>query len=257
LRDVTTVSQAAQCKLQWYFGYHFGSSSKIPIVTETDFMFRQTSFTLSAVRVVLSVAAVITATTAFQPGNYHQSPWNSAYPTVDGKHFLPKNKNQLYGSKREGGGGELDMVVGVSDLPSILANKRGTSPESQSVIEQTIDLLEDFRSQEVEKSSNNDEGAVSGLVWRGVVAVLCALWASNFAASKLIMGEPGMCQTSTESCLFLCTELNSCFLFMYARLYRSRLDAVCRLSLLRRGIVSHAVCAFLGSALGNRNGDHS
>ena len=32
----------------------------------------------------------------------------------------------------------------------------------------------------------------SGLLWRGVVVILCALWASNFAAAKLIMGEPGV-----------------------------------------------------------------
>lgn len=32
----------------------------------------------------------------------------------------------------------------------------------------------------------------SDLFWRGVVVVLCALWASNFAAVKLIMAEPGV-----------------------------------------------------------------
>lgn len=31
-----------------------------------------------------------------------------------------------------------------------------------------------------------------GLFWRGVVAILCALWASNFAAGKLVMAEPGV-----------------------------------------------------------------
>ena len=32
----------------------------------------------------------------------------------------------------------------------------------------------------------------SDLLWRGVVFVLCALWASNFAVVKLILGEPGI-----------------------------------------------------------------
>ena len=36
------------------------------------------------------------------------------------------------------------------------------------------------------------ENGASGLLWRGVVVVLCALWASNFAAVKLVMGEPGV-----------------------------------------------------------------
>jgi len=31
-----------------------------------------------------------------------------------------------------------------------------------------------------------------GLLWRGVVVILCALWASNFAAAKLVMAEPGV-----------------------------------------------------------------
>lgn len=31
-----------------------------------------------------------------------------------------------------------------------------------------------------------------GLLWRGVVVILCALWASNFAAAKLVMNEPGV-----------------------------------------------------------------
>ena len=34
--------------------------------------------------------------------------------------------------------------------------------------------------------------SLSGLLWRGVVVALCALWASNFAAAKLVMGEPGV-----------------------------------------------------------------
>ncbi len=32
----------------------------------------------------------------------------------------------------------------------------------------------------------------SGLLWRGVILILCALWASNFAAVKLILAEPGV-----------------------------------------------------------------
>ena len=46
-----------------------------------------------------------------------------------------------------------------------------------------------------------DEGAfiaeeavdsADGLFWRGVVVVLCALWASNFACSKVVLAEPGV-----------------------------------------------------------------
>lgn len=38
---------------------------------------------------------------------------------------------------------------------------------------------------------NNGADWIGGLAWRGVVVVLCALWASNFAAVKLITAEPG------------------------------------------------------------------
>jgi len=34
--------------------------------------------------------------------------------------------------------------------------------------------------------------ALDGLIWRGAVVMLCALWASNFAAAKLVMAEPGV-----------------------------------------------------------------
>jgi drug/metabolite transporter (DMT)-like permease len=40
--------------------------------------------------------------------------------------------------------------------------------------------------------SGNADGWLEPLAWRGVILVLCALWASNFAAAKLVMGEPGV-----------------------------------------------------------------
>lgn len=44
--------------------------------------------------------------------------------------------------------------------------------------------------------AEEEEGAGSltgdGLFWRGVVVVLCALWASNFACAKLVMSQPGV-----------------------------------------------------------------
>jgi hypothetical protein len=88
----------------------------------------------------------------------------------------------LYAERPEDEGGAFveDDVV--------LEAKLGPGPSS-SVMEQTMDLLEEFRSDEAE---DQNSGWVDRLVWRGAVAVLCALWASNFAAAKLIMAEPGM-----------------------------------------------------------------
>lgn len=37
-----------------------------------------------------------------------------------------------------------------------------------------------------------EENWFEPLAWRGVIVVLCALWASNFAVAKLVMAEPGV-----------------------------------------------------------------
>lgn len=40
--------------------------------------------------------------------------------------------------------------------------------------------------------SSKEPDWLEGLAWRSVIMVLCALWASNFAAAKLVMAEPGV-----------------------------------------------------------------
>ena len=61
-----------------------------------------------------------------------------------------------------------------------------------------LDLQEnnDAITTEVSSSSTSSIQSSSisgeGLLWRGVVVILCALWASNFAAAKLVMAEPGV-----------------------------------------------------------------
>lgn len=44
-------------------------------------------------------------------------------------------------------------------------------------------------SSNMEPDPKND-GTLEAILWRGVVVVLCALWASNFSAAKLVMAEP-------------------------------------------------------------------
>lgn len=48
------------------------------------------------------------------------------------------------------------------------------------------------REEQAQIVAAEDQSPLSGLLWRGVVVVLCALWASNFAAAKLVMAEPGV-----------------------------------------------------------------
>lgn len=38
----------------------------------------------------------------------------------------------------------------------------------------------------------SEENWLEPIAWRGVIVILCALWASNFAAAKLVMAEPGV-----------------------------------------------------------------
>lgn len=41
-------------------------------------------------------------------------------------------------------------------------------------------------------ASNTTNNFMESTFWRAVVVILCALWASNFSAAKLVMGEPGV-----------------------------------------------------------------
>lgn len=40
--------------------------------------------------------------------------------------------------------------------------------------------------------SEEGAGTGDGLFWRGVVVILCALWASNFACAKVVLAQPGV-----------------------------------------------------------------
>jgi hypothetical protein len=62
-----------------------------------------------------------------------------------------------------------------------------TTDRDQSSGNDTVALLVVQQQQEEMKNNN----ALDGLLWRAVVVVLCAVWASNFPAIKLIVAEPG------------------------------------------------------------------
>lgn len=103
---------------------------------------------------------------------------------------------------------------GISPRTNLLLNsiRSGTSStEKSSLVPVTVTLNAATPKDDVPKASSysmnnkeieefdpmsiqadNDESPYEGILWRGVVVVLCALWASNFAAAKLVMGEPGV-----------------------------------------------------------------
>mmetsp|Transcript_8521 Transcript_8521/g.16051 ORF Transcript_8521/g.16051 Transcript_8521/m.16051 type:complete len:471 (-) Transcript_8521:68-1480(-) len=76
---------------------------------------------------------------------------------------------------------------------------QGRQEKTSCTREKPYDQTEEFPEMKIEMMPRKQQSQVSnqldggsGLFWRGVVVILCALWASNFAAAKLIMGEPGV-----------------------------------------------------------------
>ncbi len=79
---------------------------------------------------------------------------------------------------------------------AIDSDSQNSTTEAQKLVEtNSIDsavnsptAMQQLEPQLIPPPTNSAEG----LLWRGVVVILCALWASNFAAAKLVMAEPGV-----------------------------------------------------------------
>jgi hypothetical protein len=78
------------------------------------------------------------------------------------------------------------------------AKQQGTDDEfaaaEGSLLVSPVSADTSFQEKEVAKGTSTTEtteNVLGGIFWRGVVAILCALWASNFAAIKLVTAEPG------------------------------------------------------------------
>ncbi|KAG7368158.1 EamA-like transporter family protein [Nitzschia inconspicua] len=83
--------------------------------------------------------------------------------------------------------------------------------------------------------------------WRSVIVVLCALWASNFAAAKLVMAEPGV-----DSSLYALSRFGiaagALAPFAFKSLKRANMDG----ETLKQALVcgSWVACGYLGQTLG-------
>eukprot|EP00980_Cylindrotheca_fusiformis_P028830 scaffold22653_cov119-Cylindrotheca_fusiformis.AAC.11 len=71
-------------------------------------------------------------------------------------------------------------------------SSQGTPPltTNNNVSDDLVDQLE--LSQQSIALSSELPSWVEPVAWRGVIVILCALWASNFAATKLVTNEPGI-----------------------------------------------------------------
>jgi drug/metabolite transporter (DMT)-like permease len=69
-----------------------------------------------------------------------------------------------------------------------------SSPQEQlkalNVLQNDVDVP--LLSLSTEEGEDGNGSWLEPLAWRGVILILCALWASNFAAAKLVMAEPGV-----------------------------------------------------------------
>jgi drug/metabolite transporter (DMT)-like permease len=113
---------------------------------------------------VLSLLLIITGTYAFQSRAILKSKISESL-IIDTRRFSTTD----------------EKVISVSPFNTDgLPNEVMDSIDSSLQTEQSMSLLKDMPSW------------FEPVAWRGVIVVLCALWASNFAAAKLVMAEPGV-----------------------------------------------------------------
>lgn len=180
------------------------------------------------------------------------TPWNDFY-------FLPRRQEVL----RHAVSTDDDVATTTtttSTLPAaftILSNSTLSAPPPSSPLEWlTLSLQESTRSDALHDdlyslSSSSPSPAAAAwfesAAWRSVIIVLCALWASNFAAAKLVMAEPGV-----DSSLYALSRFGVAATalapFALNSLKRSNMDA----ETLKQALVCGSWVAFgyLGQTLG-------
>jgi hypothetical protein len=86
----------------------------------------------------------------------------------------------------------LDLVITQPPLPgAVAALSAATTTDRDQSGDDAVALLVAQQQQHLEEETTKNSNALDGLLWRAVVVVLCAVWASNFPAIKLIVAEPG------------------------------------------------------------------
>lgn len=84
-------------------------------------------------------------------------------------------------------------VVFTANMP-FFSNESEIATSSLAELSNNVDnkVNTDNTLTETNSSTASSTQPGEGILWRGVIVILCALWASNFAAGKLIMSEPGV-----------------------------------------------------------------
>ena len=170
---------------------HNGYERKSDILLDTTvinqltkrFRFPSSILSLTMLKFILQCVFAAQVATAFSPGFFRRTqPGGLA---VNSKTFSKQTRIKLlpreFVSPYANGGNFSGNVQFTDDavMPALELDKIGTTKPTEEENPKTL-------------GDPDPDLEESGLLWRGVVLVLCALWASNFAAAKLIMGEPGV-----------------------------------------------------------------
>lgn len=128
------------------------------------------------------------------------------------------------------------LNVGSDDTKDLLTT---SSSESIDTVKESFDF----------SKQSKDDDWIGGLAWRGVVGVLCALWASNFAAAKLILAEPG--ESLRDGLDRFVFHVFTRFVVLY-HAKRRRLVSLCSDAIFSGGSGSRSVCNQYSASIRNR-----
>ena len=113
--------------------------------------------------------------------NEHRNPLYKKLPT-----HLHESRS-TYANEVKPANETEDKATFTGDMPFFSVEEINEGPQ-QLLMRNVLDDFDDSNSVATPATPGPNEG----LLWRGVVVILCALWASNFAAAKLVMSEPGV-----------------------------------------------------------------
>jgi drug/metabolite transporter (DMT)-like permease len=127
---------------------------------------------MSTLKSIALAFLLATPTLAFQPLHRPASAISRAAPVTVLSAFKTKS--------------QLTDVANFTEATTLTATEflKLESPASNGALFQELE--------EQEPETSLEQSPLEGLLWKGSVVVLCALWASNFPVAKLIMAEPGV-----------------------------------------------------------------
>ena len=160
------------------------------------------------VALLVTATAVITITEAFTTSpsfavvapSYKTHAARNSNNVVALQSTLANETVATSGPAATAGEGYNDPRTNVPFLPSVVIPSATSNDDNVAVVEE-MDVMKALQGSLQKREQKIGEALLpkadlpewfEPVAWRGVIVVLCALWASNFAAAKLVMAEPGV-----------------------------------------------------------------